>query len=223
MVIKDRERLAQGMDHGTPLRAYWERYAHAFASPLSANGLLGSFVTNPAVTGAYAEAWIQRLVETTITGLKISTGAVIRTSDVLKQRDLKTVPQSDLILWDPSEMPALFQSGNFALVHTQAARAIIEVKRTVPDLGDFQSQLRKQRFRLLPEYRRQVLGVVIASGRNLFGGDVNPEWVTQSDPKADVRMTRLLNRKSLEPDVDGVFALIYFLSHVARSGRTNAA
>jgi len=181
--------------------------------------MIGSFVTNPAVTGAYAEAWVRRLVETMVVGLKISTGAVIRTSDVLNRRDLKSVPQSDLILWDPTELPALFQSGDFALVHTQAARGILEVKRTVHKLDDFQSQLRKQRFRLLPEYRRNVLGVVIGYRRPLLTIEVEPDWVAKVDRKVDVQMTRLLSRRSSRADVDGIFALIYFLSHVGRLPR----
>src|SRR4026207_139102 len=82
--------------------------------------------------------------ESMVIGLRLSTGAVIRTTDILKARHLQSVPQSDLILWDPTELPALFQSGDFALVHIQAARAIIEIKRTIRDVGEFQAQPRKQ-------------------------------------------------------------------------------
>jgi hypothetical protein len=41
---------------------YWNLYARAFAQSLGANSLLSSFVTNPNVTGAYAEAWIRSMV-----------------------------------------------------------------------------------------------------------------------------------------------------------------
>jgi hypothetical protein len=106
--------------------AYWDLYARTFAQPLQANGLFSGFVTNPCVTGAYAEAWLRSMVPNML-GLRfrISTGAVIRAND--KARD---VPQCGLIVWDPSEMPAVFESSEFALVPIFATRAIIEVKRT---------------------------------------------------------------------------------------------
>jgi hypothetical protein len=65
------------------------------------------------------------------------------------------LPQIDLLLWDHTELPALFSVGNFALVHTQAARAIIEVKRSVKTgVEEIREQLHRQRRRLLPEYGR---------------------------------------------------------------------
>jgi len=151
-----------------------------------------------------------------VSNLTISTGAVIRTTDVVHGQNLRKVPQSDLILWDPSEMPALFRSGDFALVHTQAARAIIEIKRTTSNVSALQVQLRKQRQRLLSEYRRNVLCVVVAHPTPLFGEGLEPEWVKSSDSRADVRVARLLDKKTSKPDPEGIFALIYFLCHVAR-------
>lgn len=201
------------------IRDYWSRYAEAFATPLRGNGLLGTFVSNPAVTGAYAEAWVHSLAAAMVSNLSISTGAVIRTTDVVQRRDLRRVPQSDLILWDPSEMPALFRSGSFALVHTQAARAIIEIKRTTTDITALQKQLSRQKLRLLSEYRRNVMGVVVAHNRPLFGEGLEPDWVAKSRPGDAVRIARLLDRQTSNPDPDGIFALIYFLSHVARQSK----
>jgi len=59
--MHDRQRPNQDDDLPQSIREYWERYAEAFAIPLRGNGLLGTFVSNPAVTGAYAEAWVRSL------------------------------------------------------------------------------------------------------------------------------------------------------------------
>jgi hypothetical protein len=40
-------------------REHWQAYAEAFAQPLQGDSLVSRFVTNPNVTGAYAEAWIR--------------------------------------------------------------------------------------------------------------------------------------------------------------------
>ena len=105
------------------LDKYWTWYAQAFAQRLQANGLFSSFVKNPCVTGAYAEAWVRSMTRDMLgQRFRISTGAVI-------QAFHRRVHQCDLIVWDPSEMPAIFESLEFALVPLFATRAIIEVKR----------------------------------------------------------------------------------------------
>jgi hypothetical protein len=57
--------LAVEVDRVEPrqIDEYWRRFAQAFAHPLQANGLLGEFISNPCVTGAYAEAWVRSLAE----------------------------------------------------------------------------------------------------------------------------------------------------------------
>ena len=77
---------------------YWRRFAEAFAHPLRANGMLGDFISNTAVTGAYAEAWVHWLAQQMITNLTISTGAIARTSDSGSASDLRSFPQIDLLL-----------------------------------------------------------------------------------------------------------------------------
>jgi hypothetical protein len=221
--MQDRQRPNQDDEIALNIQEYWERYAEAFAIPLRGNGLLGTFVSNPAVTGAYAEAWVHSLAASMVSNLTISTGAVIRTTDVVHGQDLRKVPQSDLIFWDPTEMPALFRTGDFALVHTQAARAIIEIKRTTSNVGGLQEQLKKQKLRLLSEHRRNVLGVVVAHQTPLFGEGLEPEWVRNSEPQGEVRVVRLLDKKTSKPDPEGIFALIYFLSHVARQSHQTAS
>jgi hypothetical protein len=186
---------------------HWENYAAAFAQPLQSNGLVSRFVTNADVTGSYAEAWV-RLMTHSMLGLKfrISTGAVIRPADAA--RGLAQVPQCDLIVWDPSELPGLFEAGDFALVPFASAQAVIEIKRSVPDIHKFREQLRRQA-RVIPSGR--VLGVVVNHPTPLFEWECTPDWLkVVSD---DAPMTRLLHGN--EADTNGVMAFIYFLAQVA--------
>ncbi len=207
-----------GEDRGEPGAApevaeFWRRYADAFVLPLRGNALLGAFIRNPAVTGAYAEAWVKSLVESMAGQLHIATGAIIRPSDVTAGRNLRRLPQSDLILWDPRSMPPLFQTGGFALVHTQAARAIIEIKRTISSVADLEKQLAAPRRRLLREYRPNVLGVVVSNRRPLHQGRVGRSWIarrTLEDPPPTVRLLDARGRA----DAEGILGLIYFLRHV---------
>jgi hypothetical protein len=61
-------------------------------------------------------------------------------------------------VWDPSELPGLFEREEFALVPFAAARAIIEIKRTLPDKQKLLDQL-GERNKLLAK-RGQILGVM---------------------------------------------------------------
>jgi len=193
------------------------RFAEAFAHPLQANGLLGDFVSNSSVTGAYAEAWVRFLAQQMITNLTISTGAITRKSDSGSVEDLRRLPQIDLLLWDHTELPAPFRVGDFALVHALAARGIIEVKRSITtSIEDVHAQLERQRRRLFPEYRKNVLCVVVAHTAPI-SGTLSPGWVPRQRAGDPVCVVRLLDGDS-RPDVDGIFGLIYFLSHLARIG-----
>lgn len=195
-------------------QAFWKSYAEAFAHPLKSGGLLNKFTTNSNVTGAYAEAWVRFMVKSMIPPqFRISTGTVIRSMD--QKRGLQSIPQCDIIIWEPSELPALFEQGDFALVPFHSARAIIEVKRTKRSIPDFKKQLEKQQKLLLHEYRSNILGVVINHQKSLFDGEVEPDWLTNQERRNKPAMVRLLS-DSQEPDVDEVFAFIYFLSQVAK-------
>ena len=196
-------------------QAYWDNFADAFVHPLKNNALLGNFVTNPDVTGAYAEACIKSLAITMLPQFRISTGAVISFSDWTK--DLQKLPQCDLIIWNPSELPAIFERADFALVPHLSVRAIIEVKRSCPDLDDFREQLRQRKQRLLPEFCSNVLGVVVSHKKRLFDHTDLKDWPQDDKWKTMPAMTRLLSAEdSNKPDTDGVFVLISLLSHVAR-------
>lgn len=195
-------------------RSYWSDFADAFAHPLKANGLLRRFLTNPNVTALYAEAWIRSLTRSMLPQFRVSSGAVIRPGDRLREDH---VPQCDMIVWDPSELPALFEKGEFALVPYSSAQAIIEIKRSCSDVSQFQDQLRRQS-KCLPSLRRKrVLGVVISHDRPLFSDEVKADWLDRWDSDKGYPMTRLLGPDSTDADVDvdGVFAFIYFLSQVA--------
>lgn len=197
-------------------QAYWDNFADAFVHPLKSDTLLGKFVTNQNVTGAYAEAFIKSLAITMLPQFQISTGAIISSSDWTK--DLQKLPQCDLIIWNPSDLPALFEKGDFALVPNLSARAIIEVKRSVGDLDHLKDELQQRKQCLLPEFRSNVLGVVVTHNKSLFDHTDLKDWPKDAKWKTMPAMTRLLSAEdSNKPDTDGVFALISLLSHVARS------
>jgi hypothetical protein len=197
-------------------QSYWNNFAQAFAHPLKNNALLGNFVTNPAITGAYAEAWIKSITKSMSPQLRISTGAVIKSMD--QTRNLQSIPQCDLIIWDSSELPALFEQGDFALVPIFSVRAIIEIKRSCTDLPSLQEQLRLRQKCLLTKFRRNVLGVVVSHPTPLFDGEVEPDWLKDTKWKRTPAMTRLLDSKSQDADVNGVFAFIYFLAQLSGHG-----
>ena len=193
-------------------RDHWANFAEAFVHPIKAGGMLSRFVTNTAVTGAYAEAWIRSMVTSMLHQFRISTGAIIRPMD--KTRRLRSIPQCDIIIWDPSVLPALFEQGDFALVPFHSARAVIEVKRTCTDLSKFKKQLKYRQKCLMHEYCPNVLGIVVSHPDALFDGEVTPDWLKQESWRESPAMTRLL-RDWEEVDVDGVFVFIYFLAQIA--------
>jgi hypothetical protein len=117
-------------------------------------------------------------------------------------------------VWDPSELPGLFEYGEFALVPFATARAIIEIKRTLSDPTKLLDQLRERR-RLLAQ-RRQTLGVVVSHPTKLFDRECKPDWL--SERRRDPPMTRLLDNDN-RPDTDGILAFIYFLAQVAGHDR----
>ena len=193
---------------------YWDLYARAFVQPLQANGLLSAFVTNPCVTGAYAEAWLRSMARN-MPGLRyrISTGAVIRAND-----STRDVPQCDLIVWDPSEMPAIFESSEFALVPIFATRAIIEIKRTGTraERQKLTEQL-KARQNLLRTVSQMdfVLGVILNDkddSQPLFD-DEHPPTENWLQERLDPPVIRILCDN--QPDRNGIMAFIYFLAQVA--------
>lgn len=195
-------------------REHWRAYIEAFAQPLQANSLVSPFVTNPNVTGPYSEAWVRTTAKNMLSPrFRISTGAVIRSND--SNRGLDSVCQCDLIVWDPSELPGLFEYGEFALVPFAAARAIIEIKRTLSTPQKLLDQLRERR-KLIAQ-RKQILGVVITHPSPLFDRECAPDWLSQNG--SEPAMTRLLDHDN-RPDTDGIMAFIYFLAQIAGHNRS---
>ncbi len=196
-------------------QSYWKNFADAFTHPLKANGLLSKFVTNTAVTGAYAEAWIKFIAKSMLRQFNISTGSVIQATD--KNRGLRAIPQCDIIIWDSSAFPALFEQGDFAIVHHTSVRAIIEVKRSCTKVSTFQKQLEKlqERIRASPDLPTNVLGVVVSHSKPLFlERDLHYDWVRQRPPSRPPAMTRFFDTKSKDVDVIGVMAFIGFLATI---------
>jgi hypothetical protein len=199
-------------DNWAKMQEFWQDYATAFAHPLTSNGILGKFVTNQNVTGAYAEVWVKSLTRSMLHNYRVSTGTIIRSSDrMLDQLN----PQCDMIIWTPAELPALFEKDDFALVPSFSARAIIEVERTCKSITDFQHQLQERQKVLLHEYQKYVLGVVVSHETPLFQHSVEENWLNHLGHESEPAITRLLDKKTNQVDPDGVFAFIYFLSQVA--------
>jgi hypothetical protein len=119
------------------------------------------------------------------------------------------------------ELPSLFEVDDFALVSNQAARGIIEIKRSFDgDTEKFEDQLRRQQLCLLSEVRPNVLGVAVSHSKPLFDAEVDPRWLRLNEERWHhaPAMTRLLDGEG-KPDPNGVWVFIYFLSQLARVER----
>lgn len=211
---------------GVRNKGYWDLYAEAFAQPFQTNALFSSFATNPAITGAYAEAYVRLMIKSVLgQRFRISTGAVTRSQD--NRRGLVSVPQCDVIVWDPSELPGIFECGEFALVPLCAVRAIIEIKRTgTKSARSKLTQQLKERQNLLPTMSQMdfVLGVILNDNNDpqpLFNDKHRPapNWLEEHwlHNNGVPPITRILCNN--EPDTAGIMAFIYFLAQVAAHKR----
>ncbi|HZS05205.1 MAG TPA: hypothetical protein VFD58_10260, partial [Blastocatellia bacterium] len=95
---------------------------------LQPNHSIKTFADNTAIKGAFAEATLRQFVSRVVAPLRVSTGAVI--SEELCDNP-KKVPQIDLIIWAPSPAPAIFCSGDFALVPRSSCFGVMEIKRSL--------------------------------------------------------------------------------------------
>ncbi len=198
--------------------AFWDLYARAFVQPFESNGLLSEFVANPTVTGAFAEAYTRSMIKKILGHrFRISTGAVIRPLD--KTRVLRSIPQCDVIVWDPSELPAIFECGEFALVPFHSVRAIIEVKRTgCKKARALLADQLKERLGLMPTMSAMdfVLGVLANDDdpEPLFNDErrPSPNWLQSHTGTPPI--TRILHNG--KADTNGIMAFIYFLAQVAQ-------
>ena len=107
-----------------------------------------------------------------------------------------------------------FSNREFALVPFAAARAIIEIKRTLSTRQKLLDQLCERR-KLIAQ-RKQILGVVVTHPSPLFDSECAPDWLSQHG--SEPAMTRLLDNDN-RPDTDGIMAFIYFLAQIAGHNR----
>lgn len=208
-------------------RQYWEKYLQALLLPYKTDSMLNNFVTNRAVTGAFGEALVRALIQKMLPHLRISTGAILRLSDhlYLEERtiDYDKIPQGDLIIWDPSVIPAAIEIGDFAVVSNLAARGVIEVKRTNTAVKKTQEKLKEwQKYlSMVPLHEDEIfmdcapniLGVVIKHKSSLLEEEPLPNmW---DERRVSPVMVRLFKNDYSE-DIDGFLALIFFLAHIAK-------
>jgi hypothetical protein len=106
---------------------YLAAYAQQFAGGLFANKAIKRFADNSDVIGAYAEATVRELIRKMVHPLRVSRGAVIGPD---LYANPKSVRQLDTIIWSPNPLPAIFESGDFALVPRGGCCGVIEVKRS---------------------------------------------------------------------------------------------
>jgi hypothetical protein len=110
-------------------RQYWEKYFDALVIPFKTDSVLNKFVTNRDITGAFGEALVRSFIKKMLPHLSISTGTIISLRDhiYLEKQTIEydKIPQADLIIWDSSILPPIFDVGDFALIPDIAARGIL--------------------------------------------------------------------------------------------------
>jgi hypothetical protein len=212
-------------------RQYWKKYLQTLLRPYKTDSMLNQFVTNRAVTGAFGEALVRKLIQQMLPHLRISTGAILSLRDHvnLEEQDIKydKIPQGDLIIWDPSVLPAAIDVGDFALVSNLAARGVIEVKRTNTSIKQTREKLGKWRQylsrvpmlhgnKMFMDCQTNILGVVIKHRNSLCEEEPLPEmWDWKNRFGKPPVMVRLFGTKYSE-DIDGFLTLIFFLAHIAK-------
>ena len=94
------------------------------AHELTAHQRLREFLGHhPTLIGAYAEASVHGFIERVVAPLRVSTGTIIYEGNYGQ-----IPPQLDAIIWAPMVAPAIFESGNFAVIPRGNALAFLEVK-----------------------------------------------------------------------------------------------
>lgn len=202
---------------------YWRNYMKGILLPYKIDSVLKYFTSNSAVTGDFGEALIRSFIRSMLPHLRISTGSVVKVSNRTHSEKYSTLPQGDLIIWDPSLLPAVIDVEDFALVSNLAVRGVIEVKRGNADIPDTRQQVKKWMDYLsdvptdltAKQYMNcNVLGVVITHNSPLHKKVPLPNmW---DERQQDPIVIRLFDNKDYSEDVDGFLTLIYFLSHIAK-------
>jgi hypothetical protein len=205
---------------------YFYAVFHEFTREIAPNQTIKKFANNTEVIGAFAEGAVRRLVQRMVEPMRVSTGAVIGPDICLEPTK---VPQTDLIIWAPNPLPAIFEAGEFALVPQRSVVGAIEIKRsnysgvseklaaftannslTPPILNEVEILVPTEQGRL----RRSTLGVVCL----------------RDTGKSDQKLDELIEQGAVaclmhgsdstyEASTDGTILLLNFLSDLRRAYR----
>ncbi len=76
--------------------------------------------------GMQAEATVRNLVERFVVPLRVSHGTILHEDNAAGNK----APELDLIIWQPSPLPPMFEVGSFAIVPRGSAVGMMEIKRS---------------------------------------------------------------------------------------------
>jgi hypothetical protein len=195
-------------------RDFLLKVADQLAHDLVSNRAITEFTGNSDLKGSYAEQTVRDLVLRMVSPMKVSTGAIIYEGICPG-----SVPQLDTIIWAPCPVPAIFESGHFALVPRDSAMAFLEIKRSMyPGAGEKMAATLAREDELVLRYQfsgiesppERSLGVVCLQERGQ--GDAN-----LSKLAADDRAVVLLVEQAdgtLKANPGAMYRLVNFLAGV---------
>ena len=122
----------------TRVSEFWRIYTDELIGGLDANKRLSSFTRNTDLIGAFAEASVKSLAQKMSAPYRTSNGSICSLAlydahqkNVEAGGDGKgTLKQLDLLVWNPSPTPAIFDQSGFSLVSWQSVLGALEIKRT---------------------------------------------------------------------------------------------
>jgi hypothetical protein len=152
--------------------------------------------------------------------LKVSTGGVVSFEMCGSGA---TVPQIDTIIWHPTPLPAIFESGEFSLIDRNCCLGVLEIKRSMySGVGEKLAALLGREGELtcwLDNWdlnQKTALGVICLQQEGQK--DDRVEALLEEE-----RAVVLLRQKDGEivPDRDGLFRLVNFLGLMRRRAAAN--
>ena len=190
-------------------------FAEAFVSRFQEATLIRKFVENTDVLGAYYEELVRERVQSILSLHRISTGAIITPVEI----PIHDAAQIDTIVWSPLAMPAIFDSGRFALVPSESVRGIIEIKGSSSSIPKLREQIDKQRAPLSASYRRHAIGVVIRHQTNIpLGFELRREWTHPDVLKTTEPIVLNLFKDEGDqfvPNHEAIMAFAFFLAELS--------
>lgn len=107
-------------------RDYVECLVDELAQAFSPNSRIKPrFTGNTDLIGTLAESLVRDFVRRMVYPLRVSRGGIIYEGNAGK-----SVPQIDLIIWQPCPMPPIFEVGDFALIPRHSAIGFVDIKRS---------------------------------------------------------------------------------------------